>query len=97
MQPHCIDKQIGLRRDCIYNIENTNLEIGVLSICLYLLQCFEMHKRSCLLRFNRLIQRSLLRGRGTSIVVKLAFYGWGSDDVNIILFNVLCHIGQPNQ
>ena len=24
-----IEKQKGLRRDCIYNIENTNLEIGV--------------------------------------------------------------------
>ena len=44
-----------------------------------------------------MIQRSLLRGCGPSIVVILAFYGWDIDYGNSLLFNVLCHIGQPSQ
>ena len=31
-----MNKQKALRRDCIYNIENTDLEIGVLGIYLHL-------------------------------------------------------------
>ena len=32
----CIDKQKALRRDCIYNIENTDAEKGVSGIYLHL-------------------------------------------------------------
>ena len=35
--PSCKDKQKALRRDCIYNVENTNLERGVSGVYLHLL------------------------------------------------------------
>ena len=41
MEVYCIDKQKAFRRDCIYNIENTDLEIGVLGIFLHLLFYFD--------------------------------------------------------
>ena len=34
---YIIDKQKALRRDCIYNIENMDLEIGVSGVYLHLL------------------------------------------------------------
>ena len=33
----CTDKQNPLRRDCIYNVEKTDLEIGVSGVYLHLL------------------------------------------------------------
>ena len=39
----CIDKQIALRPDCIYNIENADLEIGVSGKYLHLLSYFDTH------------------------------------------------------
>ena len=38
-----INKQKTLRRDCIYNIENTVLEIGVSGVYYYLLLHFETY------------------------------------------------------
>ena len=72
-----IDKQITLMRDYIYTIENTEIEIGVSGVLLRILFYFEA--RICsrqtgsvyALRINLLnimIQRTLLRGRGTSII-----------------------------
>ena len=48
--------QITLKRDYIYKIENTDLEIGVSVVFVNLL--------------NIMIQRTLLRGRGTYIIMK---------------------------
>ena len=39
-----IDKQKALRRDCIYNIENTDLEIGVSGIYIHLLSYLNTHR-----------------------------------------------------
>ena len=75
-----IDKQITLKRDYIYKIENTDLEIGVSGVLLRILFYFEAHRCSrqtgsvYALRINLLnimIQKTLLRGRGTSIIMKL--------------------------
>ena len=76
-----IDKQITLKRDFIYKIEITDLEMGVSGVLLRILFYFE----ACIcsrqtgsvyaLRinlFNIMIQRTLLRGRGTSIIMKLS-------------------------
>ena len=73
-----IDKQINLKRVYIYKIENTDLEIGVSGVLLRILFYFEARKCSrqtgsvYALRMNLLlnimIQRTLLRGRGTSII-----------------------------
>ena len=72
-----IDKQINLKRVYIYKIENTDLEIGVSGVLLRILFYFEARKCSrqtgsvYALRINLLniiIQRTLLRGRGTSII-----------------------------
>ena len=41
-----IDKQKALRRDFIYNLENTDLEIGVLGVYLHLLSYFDTHRCS---------------------------------------------------
>ena len=74
------DKQITLKRDYIYKIENTDLEIGVSGVLLRILFYFEARRCSrqtgsvYALRINLLnimIQRTLLRGRGTSIIMKL--------------------------
>ena len=75
-----IDKQITLKRDYIYKIENTDLEIGVSGVLLRIQ--FYLKARRCprqtgsvyALRINLLnimIQKTLLRGRGTSIIIKL--------------------------
>ena len=40
-----IDKQNTLRHDCIYNIENSDLEIGVSGVYLHLLYYFDTHRR----------------------------------------------------
>ena len=75
-----IDKQITLKRDYIYKIENTDLKIGVSGILLCKLLYFEARRcprqtgsvyalRIDLL--NIMIQKTLLRGRGTSIIMKL--------------------------
>ena len=40
------DKQKALMRDCIYNIENTDLEIEVSGIYLHLLKYFDTHRCS---------------------------------------------------
>ena len=75
-----IDKQITLKRDYIYKIENTDLEIGVSGVLLRIQ--FYLEARRCsrqtgsvyALRINILnimIQKALLRGRGTSIIMKL--------------------------
>ena len=75
-----IDKQITLKRDYTYKIENTDLEIGVAGVLLRILFYFEARRCSrqtgsmYALRNNLLnimIQRTLLRGRGTSIIMKL--------------------------
>ena len=69
-----IDKQITLKRDYIYKIENTNLEIGASCVLLRILFYFEARRCSRLARINLLnimIQKTLLRGRGTSIIMKL--------------------------
>ena len=36
-QTYCINEQKALRRDCIYNNENTDLELGVSGVYLHLL------------------------------------------------------------
>ena len=76
-----IDKQITLKRDYIYKMENTDLEIWVSGVLLRILFYFEA--RGCsrqtgsvyALRINLLniimIQKILLRGRGTSIIMQL--------------------------
>ena len=72
-----IDKQITLKRDYIYKIENTDLEIGVSGVLLRILFYFEAHRcsrptgsvyaiRTNLL--NMMSQMTLLGGRGTSII-----------------------------
>ena len=75
-----IDKQMTLKRDYIYKIENTDLEIGVSGVLLRILFFFEARRCSrqtgsvYALRINLLnimIQRTLLRGRGTSMIIKL--------------------------
>ena len=69
-----------MKRDFIYKIENTDLEIGVSGVLLRILFYFEARRCSrqtgsvYALRINLLnimIQRTLLRGRGTSIIIKL--------------------------
>ena len=71
------DKQITLKRVYIYKIQNTDLEIGVSGVLLRILFYFEARRCSrqtvsvYALRINLLnimIQRTLLRGRGTSII-----------------------------
>ena len=75
-----IDKQITLKRDYIYKIENTDLERGVSGVLLCILFYFEARRCSrqtgsvYALRINLLnimIQKTLLRGRGTSIIMEL--------------------------
>ena len=75
-----IDKQITLKRDHIYKIENTDLEIGVSGVLLRILIYFEAHRCSrhtgsvyalCINLLNIMSQKTLLRGRGTSIIMKL--------------------------
>ena len=76
-----IDKQISLKRDYIYKIEKkTDLEIGVSGVLLRILFYFEARRCSrqtgsvYALRINLLnimTQKILLRGRGTSIIMKL--------------------------
>ena len=72
-----IDKQITLKRVYIYKIENMDLEIEVSGGLLRILFYFEARRCSrqtgsvYALRINLLnilIQRILLRGRGTSII-----------------------------
>ena len=72
-----IDKQITFKRDYITKFENTDLEIGVSGVLLPILFYFEARRYSrqtdsaYALRINLLnimIQRTLLRGRGTSII-----------------------------
>ena len=72
--------QVTLKRDYIYKIENTDLEKGVSGVLLRILFYFEARRCSrqtgslYALRINLLnimIQRTLLRGRGTSIIMKL--------------------------
>ena len=72
-----IDKQITLKRVYIYKIENTDPEIGVSGVLLRILFYFEARKCSrqtgsgYALRIsllNIMIQRTLLRGRSTSII-----------------------------
>ena len=72
-----IDKQITLKRVYIYKIENTDLEIRVSGVLLRILFYFEARRCSrqtgvvYALRINLLyimIQRTLQRGRGTSII-----------------------------
>ena len=72
-----IDKQITLKCVYIYKIENTDLDIGVSGILLRIKFYFEARRCSrqtgsvYLLRINILnlmIQRTLLRGCGTSII-----------------------------
>ena len=75
-----IDKQITLKRDYIYKIENMDLEIGVSGVLLRIL--FDFEARRCsrqtgsvyalrIKLLNIMIQTTLLRGRGTSIIMKL--------------------------
>ena len=75
-----IDKHITLKRDYIYKIENTDLEMGVSGVLLHILFYFEARRCSrqtgsvYALRINPLniiIQKTLLRGRGTVIIMQL--------------------------
>ena len=75
-----IDKQITLKLDYVYKIENTDLEIGVYGVLLRILFYFEARRWSrqtgslYALRINLLnimIQMTLLRDSGTSIIMKL--------------------------
>ena len=75
-----IDKQITLKRDYIYKIENTDIEIGVSGVLLRILFYFEARRcsrqtgsvyASHINLLNIMIQKTLLRGRGTSIIMKL--------------------------
>ena len=75
-----IDKQITLNRGYIYKIENTDLEIGVSGVLLRILLYFEAHRCSRqpgsvyalrITLLNIMVQKTLLRGRGTSIIMKL--------------------------
>ena len=75
-----IDKQTTLKRDYIYKIENMDLEIGVSGVLLRTLFYFDARRCSrqtgsvYALRINLLdimIQKTLLRGRDTSIIMKL--------------------------
>ena len=75
-----IDKQVTLKRDYIYKIENTGLYKGVSGVLLRTLFYFEARRCSrqtgsvYALRINLLnimTQKTLLRGRGTSIIMKL--------------------------
>ena len=72
-----IDKQITLKRDYIYRIENTDLEIEVSGFFLRILFYFKARSsmfQTNALRINLLnitIQRTLLRGRGTSIIIEV--------------------------
>ena len=75
-----IDKQITLKRDYIYKVENTDIEIGGSGVLLRILLYFEACRCSrqtgsvYALRINLwniMIQKTLLRGRGTSIIMKL--------------------------
>ena len=67
-----IDKQITFKRDYIYKIENTDLEIGVSGVFYFeARRCSRQTGSVYALRINLLnimIQRTLLRGRGTSII-----------------------------
>ena len=74
-----IDKQISLKRVYIYKIENTDLEIGVSGVLLRTCILIYFEARKCsrqtgsvyALRINLLniiIQRTSLRGHGTSII-----------------------------
>ena len=69
-----------MKRDYIYKIENTDLEIGVSGVLLRILfyfeacKCFRRTGSVYALRINLLnimLQKTLLRGRGTSIKMKL--------------------------
>ena len=70
-----------MKHDYIYKIENTDIEIGVLGVLLRILFYFEARRCSrqtgsvYALRINLLniimIQKTLLRGRGTSLIMKL--------------------------
>ena len=69
-----------MKRDYIYKIVNTDLEIGVSGVLLRILLYFEARRCSRqpgsvnALRINLLnimVQKTLLRGRGTSITMKL--------------------------
>ena len=69
-----------MKRDYIYKIENTDLEIGVSGVLLRILFFFKARRCSrqlgsvYALRINLLyimIQTTLRRGRGTSIIMKL--------------------------
>ena len=69
-----------MKRDYIYQIENTDLEIGVSGVLLRILFYFEARRCSrqtgsvyalYINLLNIFIQRTLLRGRGTSIIMVL--------------------------
>ena len=71
-----------LKRDYIYKIENTDLEIGISDVLLRILFYFEARRcsrqtgsvYSLYVRINLLniiIIKTLLRGRGTFIIMKL--------------------------
>ena len=74
-----IDKQITLKRDYIYKIEIKDLEIGFQRFITYTIlfwstKCSRQTGSGYALRINLLnimIQKKLLRGRGTSIIMKL--------------------------
>ena len=72
--------QVTLKRHYIYKIENTDLEIGVSGVLLRILFYFEARRCSRqtgslyalgINLLNIMIQRTLLRGHGTSIIMKL--------------------------
>ena len=69
-----------MKRDFIYIIENTDLEIGISGVLLRILFYFEARRCSrqpgsvYALRINllnKVVQKTLLRGCGTSIIIKL--------------------------
>ena len=74
-----IEKQITLKGDNIYKIENRNLQIGVSGVLLRILfyfdaRCSRQTGSVYALRIsllNIMIQKTLLRGRGKSMKMKL--------------------------
>ena len=72
-----IDKQITLKRDYIYKIENTDLEIGVSGVYLLYIEAHRCSRQTGSVYalhinlLNIMIKKTLLRGRGTSIMMKL--------------------------
>ena len=73
---HIIDKQKTLRRECIDNIENTDLEKGVSGVYLHLLKYVDKHRYSSptcsfyALHIN-LLKKQISKGHYSEVAVHL--------------------------